>query len=404
MNSGRNSPLAGVQPFTLPFMTEPVNVPLLHALTGLRAVAALWVVFHHYFDKFVLLFPGLEPLRDFARAGSMGVELFFVLSGFVITLNYVDHFRQWDAGTYLHFLRARIARIYPVLLVCLFGALGIVTVAKRMGLDLATEGLYTPGGFLASLLMVQAWGDADYATWNFVAWSVSAEWFAYLCFPLVALAYHRNRTPAAAIATAAAGIVVAIALILTSGLSAVSPFDHGSLLRIAGSFVAGAMMCWLWRHHFGASWNWGLLTAVLGLLVIGSATVLTANGVAAYWALLFMAPFILGLAYNQGWLARALSTPLADFGGRVSYSLYMSHLLLKMVLVKLLPAERFVDAGLLVRLGFVALYLLLIMGVATTLYLLVEEPFRKMLRPPPRRRPALDRPEGNLSRLPGNLP
>ena len=212
-------------------MTEPVSVgvPLLRALTGLRAAAALWVVFHHYFEKFVLLFPAIEPLRAFAGAGIMGVELFFVLSGFVITLNYVGHFRQWDRRTYLHFLRARIARVYPVLVVCLFGALAIVTLANQLDMPLATQGLYTPGGFLASLLMVQAWGDGAYATWNFVAWSVSAEWFAYLCFPLVAWAYHRNRTAATAIGTAVVAIVLSIVLILTSALNAVSPFDHSSL-------------------------------------------------------------------------------------------------------------------------------------------------------------------------------
>ena len=137
--------------------------------------------------------------------------------------------------------------------------------------------------------------------------------------------------------------------------------------------------------------------------MVVTATVLTANNVAANCTLLFMAPFILGLAYSRGWLAQALSTPLADFGGRISYSLYMSHLLLKMVLVELLPAEGFVDAGLLVRLGFIAVYLALI-GPATALYLIIEEPFRKMLRPPPRRTAAQDCLEGNLARPPGNLP
>ncbi|WP_162178631.1 acyltransferase family protein [Deinococcus marmoris] len=383
-------------------MTEPVSVPLLRALTGLRAIAALWVVFHHYFDKFVLLFPVLEPLRAFAQAGNMGVELFLVLSGFVITLNYVDHFRvdqfrQWNGPTYIHFLRARIARIYPVVVACLLGALGIVTVANRLNMDLATEGLYTPGGFVASLLMVQAWGNSADATWNFVAWSVSAEWFAYLCFPLVALLYHRVRTSSTAVGIAGAAIVVSISLILTSGLSVVSPFDHNSLLRVTGSFVAGAMMCWLWRNRFGASWNWGLLTPVLGLLAVASATALTAMGTGAYWTLLFMTPFILGLAYSRGWLARALSTSLADFGGRISYSMYMSHLLLKMVLVKLLPAERFAESGLLLRLGIVAVYIALILAVATALYLLIEEPFRKLLRPSPRRKPAPDQSESKLA-------
>ncbi|OLV15611.1 acyltransferase [Deinococcus marmoris] len=374
-----------------------MSVPFLRALTGLRAIAALWVVFHHYFDKFVLLFPGLELLRTFAQAGNMGVELFFVLSGFVITLNYVDRFQTWNGPTYVYFLRARIARIYPVVVACLLGALGIVTVADRLNLTLSTEGLYTPGGFVASLLMVQAWGNSADATWNFVAWSVSAEWFAYLCFPLVALIYHRVRRPGAAVGIAVTAIVASILLILSSGLSVVSPFDHNSLLRITGSFVAGAMMCWLWRNRSGASWNWGLLTPVLGLLAVVSATALTAIGTGAYWTLLFMTPFILGLAYNRGWLARALSTPLADFGGRISYSMYMSHLLLKMVLVKLLPAERFIDAGVVVRLGIVAVYLALVLAVATALYFLIEEPFRKMLRPRPRRKPALDQSESKLA-------
>ncbi|MGB2665793.1 MAG: acyltransferase family protein, partial [Candidatus Acidiferrum sp.] len=86
---------------------------MLNRLTGIRAVAAIFVVFFHFGDSFAALFPAFGVLRPIYKSGDMGVDLFFMLSGFVLSLNYLDGFRTISRGSYRKFLRARLARIYP---------------------------------------------------------------------------------------------------------------------------------------------------------------------------------------------------------------------------------------------------------------------------------------------------
>ena len=87
------------------------NRPELRSLTGLRGVAALWVLWYHACDA--------ARTPQFGFGGYLGVDIFFVLSGFVLAYNY--------AGvrlTYAGFLWKRLARIYPVNLVTL-AAVGV---------------------------------------------------------------------------------------------------------------------------------------------------------------------------------------------------------------------------------------------------------------------------------------
>nr|MDQ2710379.1 acyltransferase [Actinomycetota bacterium] len=95
----------------------------IRALTGLRAVAALWVVFFHFrFTPGDAYTPYWQWLRPVVISGEYGVDLFYVLSGFVITLTYADRMgsgpfgggaRRWGRTT-ASFLWNRICRIWPV--------------------------------------------------------------------------------------------------------------------------------------------------------------------------------------------------------------------------------------------------------------------------------------------------
>jgi peptidoglycan/LPS O-acetylase OafA/YrhL len=91
------------------------------ALTGLRIVAALWVVLFHFRPLLWQAAPdfasALAPILD---CGAQGVDLFFILSGFVLTWNYMDKLgRSWSARATLRFLWLRLARVWPVYLVTL---------------------------------------------------------------------------------------------------------------------------------------------------------------------------------------------------------------------------------------------------------------------------------------------
>src|SRR5436305_1449846 len=137
----------------------------LDALTGLRFWFALLVVLHHSLQHW--FGARLYPVADF---GYIGVDFFFVLSGFVLTWS-------WRSDvTARRFWWNRVARIWPLHLTTLL--LAVVLVADQIS---------RPGvlGTAANLLLVQAWVPTDkvYFGYNAVAWSLSCEVFFYLCFP-----------------------------------------------------------------------------------------------------------------------------------------------------------------------------------------------------------------------------
>ena len=91
------------------------------ALSGLRIVAALWVVLFHFRPMLQTASPRLyDALKPILDCGAQGVDLFFILSGFVLTWNYLDRMGEtWSVKANLHFLWLRLARVWPIYLVTL---------------------------------------------------------------------------------------------------------------------------------------------------------------------------------------------------------------------------------------------------------------------------------------------
>jgi peptidoglycan/LPS O-acetylase OafA/YrhL len=142
---------------------SPARRPI-EALTGLRFFAALLVVVSH--------FPQIIPIDSFqvtlVRQGAAGVTIFFVLSGFVLTYNYADAFRNSTAGT-LAFMRARIARIWPI---------SVVSLAITTSILLWWANTSSAATWVVNLLMLQALvpTKAMLLSWNPPAWFRSSAW------------------------------------------------------------------------------------------------------------------------------------------------------------------------------------------------------------------------------------
>jgi peptidoglycan/LPS O-acetylase OafA/YrhL len=336
-----------------------VNV-FIRQLTGIRFIAAAWVLLYHLQGPLNTLgLLGFAPFTDVLRVGRLGVDLFFALSGFILTHTYLRRLgpalRTRGA---LDFWWLRLARIYPVHIVMLFIAGGaVVAQAKVTGETLDRDWL-NPIDFAKNLLLVQEWGPEPQRGWNFVAWSLSMEWLAYLIFPLLVLllwAMHRKvATPLLFVAW-----VVAMTPLVVYGLSTTDSYytDHwGSTYRILTEFTAGAItyliVCRLLpgegmsepappRIERVAT----ILSALLPLLVIAGAIFLgqwpaaqDPRGVLAsgdaepfppYYHLLLvplLIAWIGALALSRRGLARFLSTKTLVLGGFISYSLYMTHL------------------------------------------------------------------------------
>ena len=352
----------------------------LNSLTGIRAFAACWVVAFHFMDQMFGLFPGLEFLSPLVRSGYLGVDLFFGLSGFILAYNYLH--RLGENGTWndrLRFLWLRLARVWPVQFFTLNVALLMMLVARTFGVTINHSQLtvrYTPAAYLENLSLTHDWLGRD-MSFNGPSWSVSAEWFAYLLFPLLVVVVVRVRSLWGAWVGAIAcyATLGAATFAMNVGLET-STIPSG--LRVVLEFTAG---CFLFRVSErtgrGVAWKWLAPMSVAGIL-IGAVTVgSTSHGVvlAPLFGLL-----ILSLAKTQGLLVRALSTRVLVFGCEVSFALYMTHFLVQQLAGKMLPIERFADSGWVVRGAVFACYLVMFSVAAVATHLLVEKPARNRMR------------------------
>lgn len=349
------------------------------ALTGIRAVAAAWVVALHFRAPVLTLLPGLghaaEPLMN---AGILGVDIFFVLSGFIIAHTYAGRLGVPHPGRgYRSYLVNRFARIYPVHLTALTVVLALVIAAHVAHRPLA--GNYTAWTFLANVLMLQ--GISSIGGWVLPSWSISFEALAYVCFPLVAYAVLRLRRPGTAALTALVWLGIGTAAILTLQHTHVSSVSTPiALARIIVDFIAGTIIWRVWSLLGARRTRWGDLAAVAAVVL---ALPLLWWTKVERWQLIaipLMALFVAGVAWADGPVRRVLSTRPMVWAGKVSYSLYMVHAVVIMVFGQLLPWTAHQHDPLTVRLAILITYLSVCVIAAATTYHLIEEPARRWLR------------------------
>ncbi|WP_116138601.1 acyltransferase family protein [Trinickia diaoshuihuensis] len=292
-------------------MNRDSNVGQIDQLTGLRAFLALWVVTRHLFFPFEN-----GAFIDFGTRfavfdhGYLGVDGFFILSGFILAYNYANG-RPLD---YRAFIGARFARIYPVHFVTLLGAIGLVFIRQFVfHKHLIGTAQNTYPALAANVVLLNAWSFKFVTGWNDVAWSVSAEWFAYVFFPLfVALAPARNRLVAGALLLVPAG---ALALLEWRSDTALSL--PGGLARLIPEFYAGVLLCRLRRGSGFAPLPRVLGLAAIGVIALGVFLERDTVTVAGLALLIF------ALSSHADFLAPILALRPIVYLGEISYCLYM---------------------------------------------------------------------------------
>jgi peptidoglycan/LPS O-acetylase OafA/YrhL len=308
------------------------------ALSGLRIVAAVWVVLFHFRPWLDVSAPGFRSaLAPVINCGAQGVDLFFILSGFVLTWNYLDRMGEsFSMKATLHFLWLRLARVWPVYVVTLHLALAWIIFTLYVGhLPSPVADQLSAVSYARQVLLVQLWFQPffDGSSWDGPAWSISAEWLAYLLFGVVVLAIFRI-----ARATRVRGLLwlaVAACLPPTLLLLATGHFytPWSWLPRIVMQFTAGALACAAVRKmqlSEAGQRRAGYLSVVLCAGIIGILYFLDAYPVAkvsdssGLVDVLFV-PLVASLAVGIGSLPRLLSTRIMVYGGYISFSLYMVH-------------------------------------------------------------------------------
>jgi peptidoglycan/LPS O-acetylase OafA/YrhL len=337
-------------------------------LDGIRAVAIGCVVALHWLLWYVPFFHG----------GSIGVDLFFVLSGFIITtVLWRTHLTGTTSAAYLSFLRRRVARLYPALIGLVVGAVvlySLIAAGGIAGSEVARRG---------ALVLAQTssiWAGQQEGSFLFPGitpfghtWSLAVEWYFYLLWPAVVLLGRRRGWSARRFAVTSA-VLGAACYVLSLPLNAFW-FYYGPTARVGELLAGGALALFLlsrdsvplrmprhlplvalvavvaWATFGPDADSLGYRYVGLPLGVLG-ALVLVANGYAA-------TPGPVHALLSHRWMA---------YLGRISYSLYLWHML---------PFILLADVDVLPKpvMGLIAVAMTAVLTLAS--YYLLEKPFLK---------------------------
>ena len=365
------------------------------ALSGLRIIAALWVVLFHFRPLLAAASPGLSSaLAPVLNAGAQGVDLFFILSGFVLTWNYLDRMGEsWSTRDTLHFLWLRLARVWPVYLVTMHLAAAFAVFTLYVGgFPLAPPVIESINAlsWIRQVLLVQLWFQPffDGSSWDGPAWSISAEWLAYLLFGGLVLIIFRIASATRArglIWLAVAAATAPMLLLLTHGVF-YTPWSW--LPRIVMQFTAGALACAAVRKlelSDRGRMAAGVTSLLLGAVIVGGVYLLDAYppgdmlDAGGLVDVLFV-PMVITLSIGAGTLPALLSTRVLVYLGHISFGLYMVHEIVHTAWNwAILQFEILLTPSWSAK--FIVLGLIGLAGVlAALLYHLVEEPARRWMR------------------------
>src|SRR5260221_11748754 len=296
--------------------SAPQYVP---ALTGIRALAALLVLGMHTEQNVPA---GLDSLLPFFARGYLGVDFFFVLSGFIITHVYFASLASPSRSAGQIFLWHRLIRLYPVPITVVAGLLAIVSLAHAAGFTFNNPQEWQWNELLWQLTLLHAWGVTASPGWNAPSWSISAEWFAYLLFPLLAAALIWVRERAIALLIAVAAVAATALLFAVAGWRRSTWFCAPSLARVFGEFVCGAALCRAVALSNKLALPRGdiLATSAFVAFLFGASV-----GVQDFALVALLALTILGTALSSGHARRILGSRALVWLGEISYSVYMVH-------------------------------------------------------------------------------
>ena len=352
------------------------------ALSGLRFLAAAGIVVEHWQG-----FAGYDFVSVLHVGGFHVVSFFFVLSGFVLCHAYARMETEPQAG---RVVLAPLRRVVPGHRVCLGRGIARGPRCRHLALT-------APGVLLVNLFLLQSWMPdcAFISAFNPPSWSISADLFCYLCFPLLIRNWSATWLPKLACAFASLVLVVWLAGYLNplegpfhasawDGILCRSPFARLFEFVMGMTLYSGwTRLSARWRPGFAAATCLELLAVALVLALMcwpmlgmhlvekwhlsdAATTWLWQGGIALPTNALLIAV----MAFQGGLVARILSARLPVFLGEMSYSTYMVHYPLLLWWVSAFGASE----------GSAVLYFLAILAASYLIWVFVENPSRK-LRP-----------------------
>ena len=336
-------------------------------IDGLRAVAVLAVVVFHAFPAFF-------------RGGFIGVDIFFVISGFLISSILLQSLQQ-GSFSFRHFYARRVKRIFPALLLVLGSCLAFGWFAMFPDeLRLISKHVFGGAVFISNF---QFWSEVGYFDTAAETkpllhlWSLGIEEQFYIFWPVILLAAWRWRMNMLAVTL---GLAALSFLINAAGLATHPSATFYSPASRAWELLLGAALASLALRQGAAPFGRriapnAIAAAGFALLALGFAIITRTDPFPGWRALLPVLGAVLIIAAGpQAWLNRVLlSNRLMVSIGLISYPLYLWHwplLSFAQIVESHLPAAPIRGA---------MLALAVVLAILT--YLLVERPLRRRQGP-----------------------
>jgi peptidoglycan/LPS O-acetylase OafA/YrhL len=335
------------------------------ALDGLRGVAALLVVASHLSHLRMPLLPGV----DLAGIGKPGVYLFFVLSAFLLTRQILsrDTLELSDRGLWLRYFARRFLRIFPLLTLMLIAS-DLMQRWFGLGLPFPLSG----GQILDHLLLRDGKG---------VLWSIPPEFQYYFVLPAIGVGFVLlRRQPALAIGGCLGAALVASRL-WPPELAVESAPYLGPYLAI---FLCGSVAALLHsiatptadRHrrvYEGVAFASLLAVALTTPSLFGAWSGQPVRSDHFHASLVFYgmvwSAFLVAMLLGSGLCRRALSGRVLRYLGLISFGTYLWHPAMVRIVRNLSPLPALPSAW---------LAIVLVVGVASASYFLIERPFLRL--------------------------
>jgi peptidoglycan/LPS O-acetylase OafA/YrhL len=335
-----------------------------------RFVAASLICLLHFNKNDVL---GLERVSLAFVNIQLMVDFFFCLSGFVIARTYLG--RIHTGQDFGRFMWKRFARLYPLHLLTLgIGILGSLVIGMerlRPGTD---PDAFSTTAILANLTLTHSMGVTSHGSFNVPSWSISAEMFVYLLFPLIAALVTRL------------GLWANVALIVGYVAFTILVREHlglrdwtivwydGGALRAVPTFYAGVLVA----HLVATRWRGFAPPVFAAHLAFLASFVPMHMGWRDEAALVcFVLTVLLAAAAEQNGARSRLQAPALVHLGHASYALYMWHMPVKVVVFAV--AARLAGTGLAPMWGAAILSFALSLAVALACYRWFETPVMRWL-------------------------
>lgn len=333
--------------------------------TALRGIAAICVVYGHYSAVFARDIGGRDFFID---RGYLGVDFFFLLSGFILTMVYAQTFAQGvTPRLWGQFLQRRLARIYPLHLATLL-AVVVLLRFKVPATDYWIFGL--------NLGLVQAWGVTDRFLFNAPSWSISCELAAYLLFPFLMARLHRKF--AWLLMLAAAFCAYGALWKLGGGsldLDAIGR-EH-AMLRVVAAFPIGMVLAFAsQRVKLERVGSIGLMQ---GVALIGFFAAIWV-GLPDIVLVLPLAAIIFVTVPQTGFLSKMLGDKRLNLVGDLSYGVYLIQWPVMLLMYNLRPKlEPFVQ-GAVLEIVALTIFLVILMALSFASFHWFEKPIMRWAR------------------------